>query len=152
MNPEVILSTVQHYADRGIFRRVNNRPDGRGVGFTWMFDAFPLMLVWNTKTETVQFKDVLTGVEARSQFQTELKAFLTGLFDESLPEHRRLDREKVSLTMTRRDGAVSIGLKLISASEDYAVRRLINLTHEMFLYLRLRWPEYMHEQFKLPEE
>lgn len=152
MNPEAILSTVQHYADRGIFRRVNNRPDGRGVGFTWMFDAFPLMLVWNTKAKTIQFKDVLTGVEAKSQFQTELKAFLNGLFDERLPEHRRLDPEKVSLTTARRDGAFSIGLKLIAANEDYAVRRLINLIHEMFLYLRLRWPEYMYEHFNLPEE
>jgi len=106
-----------------------------------------MRLTWNPASRIIQFRDVLPAVAPRSAFQRELRKFLAGRFDAGLPEHRRLDPERVELACTRRNGGLSIGLRAEREQEDYATRKLMALTHEMFVYLNVKWPGYVYEHF-----
>ena len=49
-------------------------------------------------------------------------------------------------------GSASIELVATRNHHEYGVNRVVNLTHEIFLYLHTYQPEYMWENFDAPQE
>ena len=69
-----------------------------------------------------------------------------------MPEHRRIDPEQATLTPRLREGVVSLELTLAGGDYEYGTRKLVNLAHEVFLFLSEYWADYMWENFELNME
>lgn len=146
----VVREKLQEYADRGIFRGFSEMKSGQ-FRFVWMLHH-PMELVVDTAKQTLRFKQLLPGVLAGSELNTELKSFVEGRHDRELPEHRRVDRRRAQVSCTNRKGFVSVSLKVKNNQYAYGVNRIVNLVHELFLYLRETHPEYLVENFDVPQE
>src|SRR5690606_21952426 len=66
IQPSIIQDVVRNYADRGQFRRLSEQRNGRAYAFTWLNDK-TMTLIWEPRSGTLQFRDVLPGVAPRSQ-------------------------------------------------------------------------------------
>jgi hypothetical protein len=49
-------------------------------------------------------------------------------------------------------GALSLELVATRNHHEYGVQKVVNLVHEVFLYLHTYHPEYMWERFDAPQE
>ncbi|MCY4508590.1 MAG: hypothetical protein OXG35_16785, partial [Acidobacteria bacterium] len=68
------------------------------------------------------------------------------------PEHRRIDRRRARVRCVAARGAVSLEMVATRNFHDYGVNRVVNLVHEVFLYLQEHRPEYLWTNFAAPEE
>ena len=147
---QVVRVSLQSYADRGIFRGFSEEKNGQFT-FVWLLHR-EMELIVDTEKHVLRFKQLLPGVPTSSELYGELKTFLAARHDRDLPEHRRIDRERAVLSCTNQRGAVTIALKVKNKEYAYGVNRLVNLVHELFLYLREMHPEYLVENFDVPQE
>jgi hypothetical protein len=145
------IDTVRRrYVDSGVFRSFAETK-GQHCEFRWINDV-PMKIAWSARSQTLQFKDVLPDVAPKSRLDREIRLFLQGRFDPALPEHRRLEADKVSLNCVNRGSRLSIGLKILDGDEEYGARKLVNLVHEVFVFLDKYRPEYVHRAFDIPYE
>lgn len=145
---------LQGYADRGVFRGFSEQ---RKVGaahrfrFAWL-GTRPLTLSYAPTTGTFVFRDLLPGVPAGSTLAQDLRTFVSGRASPTLPAHRRVDRRRARIRGTVTHGALSLELVATRNHHEYGVQKVVNLVHELFLYLHTYQPEYMWEQFDAPQE
>ncbi|QQS45430.1 MAG: hypothetical protein IPM66_15995 [Acidobacteriota bacterium] len=145
-----IREILQAYADRGIFRGFSEKSGGR-FHFIWMM-RHEMELKVEAEKNTLRFKNLLPGIPARSAMYAELKKFIEERHDPALPEHRRIDRRLAEASCLNRAGRVSISMRVKKNQYEYSVNRLVNLVHELFVHLRSTYPEYLVENFDVPEE
>ncbi len=145
-----VRESLQTYADRGVFRGFSEDKRGQFT-FVWLLRR-EMELIADTEKHLLRFKQLLPGIPTSSELYGELKTFLAARHDGELPEHRRIDRTRAVLSCTNQRGAVSIALKIKNDEYAYGVNRLVNLVHELFLYLRELHPEYLVENFDVPQE
>jgi hypothetical protein len=146
----VIRESLQAYADRGIFRGFSEAKTGH-FQFVWLIRHQMELVVDAVKGE-LRFKQLLPGIPAKSPLYAELKSFIQYRHDRDLPEHRRIDPKRAEVSCTNRGGLVSISLKVKNNQYEYGVNRIVNLVHELFLHLREAHPEYLVENFDVPQE
>ncbi len=141
---------LSSYVARGV---VHNFALGeRGTyDFVWL-NSQKMRLQWRADKRQITFRDALPDVPARSKMYREVRAFLRDRASPALPAHRRIDPAQFEVTCENRGSRVSIGLKLVDASEEEGTRRLMSMIHETFLFLHDRWPNYMYESFGSPLE
>ena len=150
-NPLIIIrKTLQAYADRGIFRGFSEVKPGR-FKFVWVIHHQMELNVDIPKKE-LRFKQLLPGVAAGSELSSELKKFIQQKHDSDLPEHRRIDPQKAEVSTSIRGGFVSLALKVKGQEYAYGVNKIVNLVHELFVYLREVHPDYLVENFDVPQE
>ena len=147
---EVVCESLQGYADRGVFRGFSESKPGQ-FKFVWLLQH-PMELQLDATNQELRFKQLLPGVTARSPLYAELKQFIAARHDRTLPEHRRVDRRRADVTCSNRSGFVSLTLTVKKNQYEYGVNRLVNLVHELFLHLREHHPEYLVENFNVPQE
>jgi hypothetical protein len=141
---------LQAYADRGVFRGFSEVRDGH-FSFVWLIRR-EMELSVDTAKQVLRFRRLLPGVPAGSAMYAELKSFIRQRHDCALPEHRRIDRRRAEASCTNRGGCVSLSLKVKNHHYAYGVNRLVNLAHELFLHLREAYPDYLAENFDVPQE
>lgn len=146
----VVRESLQTYADRGVFRGFSEIKNGH-FQFVWVINHRMELSVDAAKNE-LRFKRLLPNVPAKSALYAELKSFIERRHDRELPEHRRIDRKRAEVSCANRGGFVSVSLKVKNSQYAYGVNRIINLAHELFLHLRERRPEYLMENFDVPQE
>lgn len=146
----VVRQNLQAYADRGVFRGFSESKTGH-FKFVWLL-RHQMELKVDTTKHTLRFKQLLPGVPAQSPLYAELKSFIEQRHDRALPEHRRIDRRRAEVSCANRGGAVSVSLRVKNNQYAYGVNRLVNLVHELFLFLRESQPEYLVENFDVPQE
>src|SRR5262245_50524889 len=144
-----VRETLQAYADRGIFHGFNEVSHGR-FKFIWLIHH-QMELAVDTSKHTLRFKELLPEIPIRSAMYADLKSFIERRHDTDLPEHRRIDRKRAEVSCTNRRGRVSVSLKVKKNQYAYGVNRIVNLAHELFLHLRERRPEYLMENFDVPQ-
>ena len=147
---EIVRASLQSYADRGVFRGFSESKPGQ-FKFVWLLQH-PMELHLDAAKQELRFKQLLPGLPARSALYVELKQFIAERHDRALPEHRRVDRRRAEATCTNRSGLVSLTLTVKKNQFEYGVNRLVNLVHELFLHLREHHPEYLVENFNVPQE
>jgi len=152
-----IQSALQAYADRGIFRSYSYKSVAAGkheFRFAWLTDH-PFLLVFNQHSHSFVFKDLLPNVEKKSLVDSRFRCFLKGCYSGELPEHRRIDSEKIKLSCINREDSLSISLKLFPHCDDaYAVNKAVNLVSDIF-NIFLHQPEnsfYVHNNFGIAGE
>jgi hypothetical protein len=153
----IVRQILAGYAERGVFRAYGDRQDDGGrshFSFRWHTDV-PLDVTYAPARRELTFRNLLPAVGSRSAMYRDLKQFLDVRTSGDLPEHRRIDPQKVRTTVTNRAGAVSLIVSLEDAYLEYGVRKAVNLVHELFVHF-LRQPMYFHymvEHFELnPDE
>jgi hypothetical protein len=151
---DVVRKSLQVYADRGVFRGLNEvkpRHGKESFTFVWLGDR-PLELGIDTEAALLKFKHLLPNVPSNSELYSELKRFLTSRSAEDLPRHRRIDSKRAEVVWMNRSGNVSIALRVRNNQYAYGLNRLINLVHDLFVKLNDSHPEYMCETFDVPQE
>jgi hypothetical protein len=146
----VVRDNLQVYADRGVFRGFSEVRDGH-FRFVWLMRR-QMELNVDTSKQMLRFRQLLPGVPASSKMYAELKSFIRQRHDRELPDHRRIDRRRAEVSCTNRGGFVSVSLKVKNNQYAYGVNRVVNLVHELFIHLRDAYPEYMAENFDVPQE
>lgn len=146
----VARESLQTYADRGVFRGFSEIKNGH-FKFIWTLNH-QMELSVDTAKGALKFRQLLPGVPAKSALYAELKSFIERRHDKELPEHRRIDRRRAEVSCASRGGFVSISLKVKNNQYAYGVNRIVNLVHELFLYLRDAYPEYLVENFDVSQE
>ncbi len=157
-SPEQSLALVrqrlQAYADRRVFSGFS---EGRPVAgrhrfrFSWL-GTEPLTLDYTPASGTFVFRALLPNVPARSALYSDLEAFVAGRASTRLPDHRRIDPRRARARCVAARKAVSLELVATRNFHDYGVNRVVNLVHEVFLYLQEHRPEYLWTNFAAPEE
>ena len=151
---DVVRKNLRGYADRGIFRSLNEvapRNGKQSFTFGWVGDR-PLEFDIDTEAALLTFKRLLPNVPSNSALYTDLKRFLKGRCDADLPKHRRIDAKRAEVGWVNRSGNVSITLKVRNNQYAYGFSRLINLVHELFVELNDLHPDYMCSNFDVPQE
>ncbi|MGH9658505.1 MAG: hypothetical protein ACRD96_08170, partial [Bryobacteraceae bacterium] len=82
-----------------------------------------------------------------------LRALVRECQSDARPEHRRLRRDRAVASCSNRRGRVTLAVRVVGNHHEYAARKAINLVNEIFLdYLNAGHPQYLAEQFQIPEE
>ena len=147
---KTVRETLQAYADRGIFRGFSEVSGGR-FRFIWIMQH-EMELKVDTTGPALRFKNLLPGVPAKSRMYSELRKYIEQRHDPALPEHRRIDRKAAEASCHNRSGCVSISLQVKKNQYAYGVNRIVNLVHELFVHLREAYPDYLLENFDVPED
>ncbi|MCI0487573.1 MAG: hypothetical protein L0229_13355 [Blastocatellia bacterium] len=145
-----VRENLQTYADRGVFRGFSEVRSGR-FNFVWLL-RHQMELNVDPAKHVLRFKQLLPGVPANSTMYAELKNFISQRHDRKLPDHRRIDRRRAEVSCYNRGGFVSLSLKVKNNQYAYGVNRIVNLVHELFLHLRDAYPDYLMENFDVPQE
>jgi hypothetical protein len=151
---DVVRKGLQVYADRGVFRGLDEAKTHNGkqsFKFVWLGDR-PLEFGIDAEKALLTFKHLLPNVRANSVLYSDLKRFLNSRSDRDLPRHRRIDAKRAEVVCVNRAGNVSIALKIRNNQYAYGLNRLVNLVHEIFVQLNDSHPDYMCETFDVPQE
>jgi len=151
---KIVRDGLQAYADRGVFRGFAEQ-GGNSVTkvftFVWLTKQ-PMRLTLDTTKGVLRFANLLPNIPARSDFYTSLKQFVNDRYDKGLPAHRRIDRKRAEIICQNRLGSVSVGLRVIGNQYRYAIGKIVNIVHELFVHLNDLHADYMHEAFDAPQE
>lgn len=151
---DVVRKGLQAYADRGVFRgldEVITRSGRRTFRFVWL-GSRPLEFSLDPKKRLLRFNKLLPNVPSKSSLYSDLSNFIKTRSDRSLPKHRRVDARYAEVFCANRRGDVSIGLRVKGNQYAYGLGRLVNLAHEVFVQLNDKYADYMTENFDAPQE
>lgn len=149
-----VTSTLQSYAERGVFRgfSVEERPAGRlEYRFTWLTRR-PMTARFDPKTSALTFASLFPDVDPRSRMVAELRALVAERSSRNLPDHKRLDRRRVTIACSVRRGHLSLSIGVRGGHHGYAVRKALNLINELFLVLHETYPDYLIQHFGVSAE
>ncbi len=151
---ETVAEVLGAYASRGVFqdyRMVKRKADIAEFHFGWLYNQ-PFTLTCDLKRKRLSLPDLLPRIEKNSLMYKELKAFLKARSDPGLPDHRRVDSQLATVESRLRGGLVSIELSLLGDDYELGTRKLVNVVHELFLFMNEYWADYMWENFRLNME
>lgn len=149
-----IDDVLAHYANRGVFRSYGRIPGAKpAFRMRWHHDR-NYDLTFDPKTGTLRFPDLLPEVPPDSDMYKAFKAYLKTRQSENLPEHRRIDPARARVRPLNKGGTVALSIKPLDGDLDYAARKLIHLTHEIFLDFLTdgRYYDYLVQVFNLNED
>lgn len=144
-----VRAVLQDYADRGVFRGYTEQAARRGrilFRFTWLA-RHPYDLHYEPASGTFVFLNALPNVGSRSPLSYALKKFVGGRSAEDLPDHRRIDPARASVSASVRQGDLRLQVVAESGQHGYAANRVVNLLHEVYLHLNGYYPEYLWEHY-----
>lgn len=150
----VVRSALEDYAKRSVFSRFEEVAGQEGTTifrFVWLHDRH-MELTLDPAKKALRFDRFLPGVKPGTLLARDLKRLLEKLRSDEMPEYRRVDPARAALSCANRGDYLSIAMTVKTDDYQYAINRMVNVAHELFVYLRADWPEYLVEYFNEPEE
>jgi hypothetical protein len=151
---QAVRSALEDYAKRGVFSGFQEvkGPGGKTVfSFIWLHHRH-MDLTLEPAKGALRFDRILPGVKAGTPFASDLRRLIESLRSDGVPEYRRVDPARAVLTCSNRQDHLSVTITVKRDHYEYAVNRMVNVAHELFVYLRSAWPEYLMEYFNEAEE
>ena len=151
---DFVRRRLQTYADRGVFRGYSEKQYRAGryyFRFLWLARV-PFTLTYEPTSGTLTFTNFLPHVHARSTLCKELKIFIKGRAATHLPAHRRIDTKRARPDCSSRRGTLLVHVIAKPGHHEYGVTKVINLVHEVYLYLHTYFPEYLWQYYDVPQE
>ena len=151
---KTIRRKMEKYAKQGVFQGMIEEPGRRGkttFHFRWLLGVEFLLVLDPDKKELI-VKNLLPAIQNRSFIDSDLRRFIAGRTDASLPAHRRLDTGLVTLVYRNRKQHVSLVMQSRGAHYEYAIKALLGTLNDLFSYLHLYHIDYLHRNFAVPEE
>jgi len=151
----VVRGVLQSYARRGVFRSFSEkRSRGRRVTFRfrWLWnEVFSMTL--DGASGAILFEGLLPEIDAGSELETGVRAFVRECCSRERLEHRRVDPRRVAVSVSHRRRRLNLRLRTRDNDFEYGARKAIHLVNEIFLsYLNVHHPGYLAAQFRLPED
>ncbi|HEX6161814.1 MAG TPA: hypothetical protein VFZ31_00510 [Vicinamibacterales bacterium] len=146
-----MTAALGHYADRGVFRgfRATQEARGRvGYDFFWLTRR-PMRAVFDGRG-VLTFPALLPKPAAA--IVSEIRSMVAERSTRAVPDHKRIDARRATLTAKVRSGDVSLAVDIRGANHQYAVSKTLNLVNEMFVALHERHPDYLVEHFGISQE
>lgn len=143
-----MLNALRTNVERGVFREFEERIGAGGrfeARFRWLMPK-TMRLVVDLERHQLSCPDLLDGIPAKSALRRELTTFLRDRHSAELPEHRRVDSARCNILCPVRAGRLTLALEVRGADWEYATRKLVNLIHEAYIYMRRNWPDYSHQK------
>jgi hypothetical protein len=151
---DVVRERIKHYSDQGVFQGYLETDAGRGktlFAFRWLLGQ-EFSLVLDPAKQQLVMRNLLPCVENRSFIDSDLRLFVANRSALTLPKHRRLDIDRVSLSYTNRKQNVSLIMLTPGKHYEYAVKSLLDTLNELFTYLHLYHIDYLQQNFGVAEE
>ena len=151
---DVVRKGLQAYADRGVFRGLDEakaRNGRRTFRFVWL-GSRSLEFSLDSEKRLLRFNKLLPNVPSKSTLYSDLTSFVKSRSDRGIPKHRRVDARYAEVFCNNRQGDVSIILRVRNNHYAYGLNKLVNLAHEIFVNLSDSYADYMAENFDLPQE
>lgn len=151
---ETVTTALEGYAQRGVFRGfspVSVSPSEKAsFRLLWHYDQI-FEFVFDPQKNTMRIPAALTNIPSDSEMYQELKEFIKARQSVELPEHRRIDKTKVRVSTANRRNNVTLTLKLKNGDDEYGVKKLIHLMHEIYLIFLMdgRYYQYLVDNFDL---
>lgn len=148
-----IREILQGYAQRGFFRgAADGVTRGQRITFKvlWHYGrVYPLVVDFAARS--ISFPRMLPGVQAGSPMVKNLRDFLRPFATGEVPEHRRLDPQRGRMSLVTQKGALTFRIRVRDGDYEYCARKLVHLTHEIFMIFLREGPyyEYRVEQLGL---
>ncbi len=152
-NVDAVAQVLADYAQRRVFHGFSRGPASaakatfqivwhRGRVFELTFDG---------RAGTFRLGELLTDVPADSSIYKDLKAFIRSRQADDLPDHRRLDKQRIQIRTYNRGGNILLVLKSKDGDAEYAVRKLVHLINEIYLTFLAEgeYFDYVVETFNL---
>jgi hypothetical protein len=149
-----VQGVLADYLRRGVFNGLTSQPGRQGkvvFHFEWAYQQ-PYTLALEPSKNRLVFEDFLPRVDAKSLFYKELKAFIQSRSDDKLPLHRRLEAHRLALKPRLSQGVVDLEMAVLDGDFRHATQKMVNMAHEIFLFLNEYWADYMSENFHLNVE
>jgi len=148
-----VAETLEGYAKRGVFHGFSRGPMAGGKAqfqISWHRGRV-FELTFDANTGALRLPEVLTGVAAPGPMYQDFKAFVRSRQSDDLPEHRRIDRQKVQIRAYNRDKSILLVAKAKEGHVEYAVRKLVHLVNEIYLVFLAdgNYFDYLVETFNL---
>ena len=153
-NVKAVRESLAGYVERGVFRgfgEAQGRQGRTGFRFLWL-NSRSFELSVDPGKHLLTFQRPLPGIPAKSALYAELKDFIRQRHAPELPEHRRIDPLRAEARCSTRRSEVSVSLLVKDEQYAYGVNRIVNLVHELFVHLGDAHPEYLVENFDVPQE
>ena len=153
-DPTAVRVCLQEYAERGVFRGFTERSKkGRRLwfSFTWLARS-AYDLTYEPETGRFVFLNVLPNVAPRSALAKALREFVDGRAASDLPPHRRIDPRRSTVSALIRQGTMRLQLVAQPGHHGYGANRIVNLVHEVYLFLSRYHPEYLWDHYGLPQD
>jgi hypothetical protein len=150
----VVRSALEDYARRGVFSGFEEVAGQGGKAifrFVWLHDRH-MELTLEPSKKALRFDRLLPGVKPGTPLARDLKRLLEKLRSNEVPDYRRVDPARAALSCSSRRDYLSVAIAVRKNDFGYAINRMVNVAHELFVYLRSDWPEYLVEHFNEPEE
>ena len=149
-----IRKRVQTLHERGVFQapvEEAGRAGKRVFRFRWLLGT-EFVLECDPAKRRLKIRDLLPFVEKRSFLDDDLRRFVAGRTDKSLPAHRRVDPKRAELAYTNHRQSVSLIMNVHDGQYAYAVTALLKVANQLFAHLRLHHIGFLHRHFGLREE
>jgi len=151
---ETVRERLKKYSEQGVFqglREIESRSGRVTFSFRWLLgNEFSFVVV--PKNQEIVARDLLPAIDNRGFVDRDLRRFVAGRTDLRLPEHRRLDADRVSLIYRNRKQTVSLVMRVQEGAYDYAVKALLGALNDLFTHLHLYHVDYLQRNFGVPEE
>jgi hypothetical protein len=151
---DVIRKKLKEYSERGVFsgyKEIQGRNGKVEFTFVWLLDT-PFKLVADTQNSTLQMKNIVPHVPAKSDMDKDLKEFVQKQMDQEQSPHNRVDQKRADLKCTNRLENFSLTLDVKKNQYSYGVAKLLNTTNKLFGHLHMYHMPYLCEHFEVPEE
>ncbi len=151
---DVVETLLRERADRGVFWTFAavRRRGQLDCSVAWLKER-PTRIVFKPSRNKLWFPRLLPNLPRQEPLYKDFRAFLKGRAAKDLPNHRRIDADRVRVTAVNRLGEVSVGLESLDGDLDYLVAKGIKLVNEIFMgFLRGPYHEYMVANFQEPED
>ncbi len=129
----LVHAALEHYAQRGSFRSFSAAPRSSSkteFAFSWFRDV-TFRVVFDRLRRRLTFVDMLPGVPPRSDMDRQLRAFVKVYTSTAVPEHRRVDKRRVEVSVVNRGGAESLVFTFRTKDTAYGVRKAVHLAHDV---------------------
>jgi len=148
---------LQQYATRGAFRSFSEVTGTSARSLTFRFLWFrdvTFRVTYTPATRTLTFVDMLPAVPPRSEMDRHLRSFIKSRSEKQLPDHRRVDLNKVGVAVVNRNNAISIAFTLKPRQIEYGMKKAVHLVHEVLMdFLNdSEYVEYNIDHFNLNPE
>lgn len=107
----------------------------------WHYES-DLILTFDPKTNTLRFPVLFPGVDEAPAMYKALRAYVKRRQSQDLPEHRRIDENRIKVSLSKRNGVVSLSFKSLDGDIAYATKKLVHLVHELFIDFLRDGPYY----------
>ena len=147
----VVTRILEGYATNGVFRGFNviaKTPTTGKYRIVWHYNR-ALELVLSVSKSTLRLGTVLPNIRSRSIMSREVKKFVEALHSSQRPDHRRIDPARARLLCSNRSGNIVLTMTVLANEFEYATRKLIHATNEIFMIFLRDGPysEYIQEVF-----